>query len=53
MINTLVKIRSDTNEEVLSSFCFFNESDLEQMGIKLDEPFNQNGITYIYKLIGE
>lgn len=51
MINKLVKIRSDTNEVVLSSFCFFKEEELEQMGIELDKPFKQNGITYIYQLI--
>lgn len=51
MVNTLVKIRSDTNEVVLSSFCFFKESELKQMGILLDKPFKQNGINYIYQLL--
>lgn len=53
MLNTLVKIRYDTNEILLSSPCFFNEAELERMGVILDEPFKQNGITYIYQLIGE
>ena len=53
MISTLVKIRYDTNEIVLSSPCFFNETELEKMGIALDRPFIQNGITYIYQLKGE
>lgn len=51
MINTLVKIRSDTNEVVSSSICFFKESELQLMGITLDKPFNQDGINYIYKLL--
>lgn len=51
MINHLVKIRSDTKEIVLSSPCFFNETELEQMGITLDDPFKQNGNTYFYQLI--
>lgn len=51
MVNTLVKIRSDTNEVVLSSFCFFNEEELERMEVILDEPFDQNGITYTYQLL--
>lgn len=51
MANTLVKIRSDTKEVVLSSFCFFNESELKQMGLELDKPFKQNGINYIYQLL--
>ena len=53
MISTLVKIRYDTNEIVLSSPCFFNETELEQMGITLNKPFNQNGIKYLYQLLGE
>ena len=51
MISTLVKIRYDTNEIVLSSPCFFNEIELEKMGITLDSPFIQNGITYTYQLL--
>ena len=51
MINRLIKIRSDTNEVVSSSFCFFNEEDLEKMDITLDKPFKQNNITYNYQLI--
>ena len=51
MINHLVKIRADTKEIELSSPCFFNESELEQMDITLDKPFKQNGITYTYQLI--
>lgn len=51
MVNTLVKIRSDTNEVVLSSFCFFNEEELQKMDITLDKPFKQNDITYTYQLI--
>ena len=53
MINTLAKIRVDTKEIELSSPCFFNETELEKMGISLDKPFKQNGITYIYQLQGE
>ena len=53
MISTLVKIRYDTNKIVLSSPCFFNETELERMGVILEEPFIQNGITYIYQLKGE
>ena len=53
MISTLVKIRYDTNEIVLSSPCFFNETELEQMGITLNKPFKQKEITYIYQLKGE
>lgn len=51
MISTLAKIRSDTKEIELSSACFFNETELEKMGIILDEPFKQNGITYTYQLL--
>ena len=51
MINRLIKIRSDTNEVVSSSFCFFNEEDLEKMDITLDKPIIQNDITYTYQLI--
>lgn len=53
MINHLVKIRSDTKEIVLSSTCFFNEQELEKMGITLDKTFTQNGINYTYQLQGE
>ena len=53
MIKTLVKIRYDTQDIVLSSPCFFNENELESMGITLDKPFEQNGISFIYKLLGE
>ena len=48
-----MKIRYDTQDIVLSSPCFFNETELEQMGITLNKPFNQNGITYLYQLLGE
>ena len=51
MVNKLLKIRSDTNEVVSSSFCFFSESELQQMDITLDKPFKQNGITYTYHLL--
>lgn len=53
MINTLAKIRADNNEIELSSYCFFNETELEKMGILVDEPFEQNGKEYFYKLINE
>ena len=53
MIKTLVKIRYDTQDIVLASPCFFNETELEQMGITLNQPFEQKGITYIYNLLGE
>ena len=53
MIKTLAKIRYDTQDIVLSSPCFFNENELEQMGITLDKPFNQKGITYFYQLLGD
>ena len=53
MIRTLVKIRYDTQDIVLASPCFFNENELEQMGITLNQPFEQKGITYIYNLLGE
>lgn len=53
MVNTLAKIRADTKEIELSSHCFFNETELERMGIIVDEPFEQNGKEYIYKLINE
>ena len=51
MINRLIKIRSDTNEVVSSSFCFFNEEDLEKMDITLNKPIIQNDTTYTYQLI--
>lgn len=51
MLNTLAKIRCDSNEILLSSPCFFNEEELERMGVILEEPFEQNGITYIYQLL--
>ena len=51
MISTLAKIRADTKEIVLSSPCFFNETELEKMGIILDKPFKQDGIEYIYQLL--
>lgn len=51
MINKLVKIRYDTNEIILSSYCFFNETELERMGIIVDKPFKQNGKEYVYQLI--
>ena len=53
MIKTLAKIRSDTQDIVLSSPCFFNENELEQMGITLNKPFEEKGITYFYQLLGE
>lgn len=53
MVSTLAKIRADTKEIELSSQCFFNKEELERMGITLDEPFKQNGKTYIYQLKGE
>lgn len=53
MIKTLAKIRSDTQDIVVSSPCFFNESELERMGITLNKPFKQKEITYIYQLIGD
>ena len=53
MVKSLVKIRYDTQDIVLSSPCFFNENELERMGITLDKPFNQKGITYIYQLLGD
>lgn len=51
MTSTLAKIRSDTKEIVSSSFCFFNETELERMGILLNKPFKQNEITYTYQLL--
>ena len=51
MISTLVKIRCDSNEILLSSPCFFNEEELERMGVILEEPFEQNGIIYTYQLL--
>lgn len=51
MVNKLAKIRADTKEIVLCSYCFFNEAELEQMEVILDEPFEQNGITYTYQLL--
>ena len=53
MIRTLVKIRYDTQDIVLASPCFFNETELEQMGITLNKPFEQKGIFYTYELLGE
>ena len=53
MIKTLVKIRYDTQDIVVSSPCFFNETELEQMGITLNKPFEEKGISFIYKLLGE
>ena len=53
MIKSLVKIRYDTQDIVLSSPCFFDENELEQMGITLNKPFNQKGIIYTYQLLGE
>ena len=47
MINRLIKIRNDTNEVVSSSFCFFNEEDLEKMDITLDKPIDN----YTYHLL--
>lgn len=51
MISTLAKIRADTKEIEISSPCFFNEEELERMGIILEEPFKENGIEYIYQLL--
>lgn len=51
MINTLAKIRADTQEIEVSSPCFFNETELEKMDITLDKTFEQNGITYTYQLL--
>ena len=53
MIRTLVKIRYDTQDIVVSSPCFFNENELERMGIELNKPFKQKGIIYTYQLLGE
>ena len=53
MIKSLVKIRYDTQDIVLSSPCFFNETELEQMGITLNKPFEEKGISFIYKLLGD
>ena len=53
MVKSLVKIRYDTQDIVLSSPCFFNENELESMGITLNEPFEQKGIFYTYELLGE
>ena len=53
MIKTLVKIRYDTQDIVVSSPCFFNETELEQMGITLNKPLEEKGISFIYKLLGE
>jgi len=53
MIRTLVKIRYDTQDIVLSSPCFFNENELEQMGIILNKPFEEKGISFIYQLLGD
>ena len=53
MIKTLAKIRSDTQDIVLSSPCFFNENELERMGITLNQPFEQKGLIYTYQLLGD
>ena len=53
MIRTLVKIRYDTQDIVLASPCFFNETELEQMGITLNKPFEEKGNSFIYQLLGE
>ena len=53
MIKTLVKIRYDTQDIVLSSPCFFNENELEQMGITLNKPFEEKEMTYFYQLLGD
>ena len=53
MIKTLVKIRYDTQDIVVSSPCFFNENELERMGITLNQPFEEKGISFIYKLLGD
>ena len=53
MIKSLVKIRYDTQDIVLSSPCFFNETELEQMGITLNKPYEEKGISFIYKLLGD
>ena len=53
MVKSLVKIRYDTQDIVLASPCFFNKTELEQMGITLNKPFNQKGNIYTYKLLGE
>lgn len=53
MVKTLVKIRYDTQDIVLSSPCFFNENELESMGITLNKPFEEKGISFIYQLLGE
>lgn len=53
MIKSLVKIRTDTQDIVLASPCFFNENELEQMGITLNKPFEEKGTSFIYQLLGE
>lgn len=53
MVKTLVKIRYDTQDIVLSSPCFFNENELEQMGITLNKPFEEKGTSFIYQLLGD
>lgn len=53
MVKTLVKIRYDTQDIVLSSPCFFNENELEKMEITLNKPFEEKGISFIYQLLGE
>ena len=53
MIKTLVKIRYDTQDIVVSSPCFFNENELERMGITLNQPFEQKGLIYTYQLLGD
>ena len=53
MVKSLVKIRYDTQDIVLSSPCFFNENELKQMGITLNKPFEQKGTIYTYQLKGD
>ena len=53
MVKSLVKIRYDTQDIVLSSTCFFNKNELAQMGITLNKPFEQKGIFYTYELLGD
>ena len=53
MVKTLVKIRYDTQDIVLSSPCFFNEKELESMGVTLNKPFEEKEIFYTYELLGE
>ena len=53
MIKTLVKIRYDTQDIVLSSPCFFNENELKSMGITLNKTKKKKGIFYTYELLGD